>query len=66
MGKFDVGEEVRYDGEVYVVSSVSASEPVRYRLLAVGTGGTRFVWALENQVGKMESYLRSRDDTSSY
>lgn len=66
MSRFDIGEEVRYDGEVYVVSSISATEPVRYRLLAVGAGGTRFVWALENQLGKMDSYLRSRDDTSSY
>ena len=66
MSRFDVGEEVRYDGEVYVVSARIAEDPVRYRLLASRTGGARFVWALESQLSPMESYLNSRDDTSSY
>lgn len=66
MSRFDVGEEVRYDGEVYVVSAKTDSQPVRYRLLASRTGGTRFVWALESQLGRMESYLTSSDDTAGY
>ncbi|MEX2536485.1 MAG: hypothetical protein WD273_12890 [Trueperaceae bacterium] len=66
MSRFSVGEEVRYDDDVYVVSSVTAVEPFRYRLLASRTGGTRFVFAQEGQLKEMESYLRPRDDTLDY
>lgn len=66
MSRFDVGEEVRYDGEVYVVSAKTKDAPARYRLLASRTGGARFVWALESQLSRMDSYLRSRDDTAGY
>ena len=66
MSRFDVGEEVRYDGEVYVVSARSDEEPVRYRLLASRTDGARFVWALESQLSPMESYLKPHDDTAGY
>jgi hypothetical protein len=66
MRTFEVGEEVLYDGEVYVVSARGAQPPFRYRLLASRPAGTRIAWADEDQLGRMETYLRALDDTSSY
>jgi hypothetical protein len=66
MRSFEVGEEVLYDGDVYVISARSPAPPFRYRLLASRPGGTRFVWADEDRLARMEPYLRSLDDTSRY
>lgn len=63
MQRFEVGEEVVYDGQVFVVSARSAAPPFRYRLLASTAEGTRFVWAEESQLAKMERYLTALDDT---
>jgi hypothetical protein len=68
--RFSIGEEVRYDGRVYVVSvylpAGPDASPGRYRLLACGPRGTRHVWAEEDRVAEIESYLRSRSDTEEY
>ncbi|MEX2542504.1 MAG: hypothetical protein WD314_11875 [Trueperaceae bacterium] len=66
MRTYQVGEEVRFDGEVYVVSARSRQAPFRYRLLASKPDGTRFVWADERELSAMESYLRAFDDTRRY
>lgn len=66
MSKFSVGEEVRYDGDVYVISSRVDGPVPRYRLLASRPGGTRFQLVEEDQLQEIESYLNSRADTDSY
>jgi hypothetical protein len=66
MRRFEVGEEVLYDGDVYVVSARGREPPFRYRLLASRPDGTRIVWADEDRLGRMETYLRALDDTSRY
>lgn len=66
MSKFTVGEEVRYDGDVYVISSRVDGPVPRYRLLASRPGGTRFQLVEEDQLQEIESYLNSRADTDSY
>lgn len=66
MTDYRVGEEVLYDGEVYVVSAKSEQAPYSYRLLASRPGGTRFIWVEERRLNKIDSYLRALDDTTSY
>lgn len=61
-----MGEEVRYDGDVYVISSRVDGPVPRYRLLASRPGGTRFQLVEEDQLQEIESYLNSRADTDSY
>jgi len=66
MSRFHVGEEVRYDGEVFVIAGRNGEEVPRYRLLASRPEGTRFVIAHEEELEKIASYLTARDDTDNY
>lgn len=66
MRTYQVGEEVQFDGDIYVVSARSGQAPFRYRLLASKPQGTRFAWAEERELSAMDSYLRVLDDTNRY
>ena len=67
MAKFFVGEEVRYDGEVYMISGMLTDGPDQYyRLLATRPGGTRFEIVREDRLQRMENYLTARNDTAAY
>lgn len=66
MSKFTVGEEVRYDGDIYVISSRVDGPVPRYRLLASRPGGTRFQLVEEDKLQEIESYLESDADTDRY
>jgi len=62
---FKVGEEVLYDGRRYVIAG-RRSGPYGVRLLAASDRHERdagIVWAPESGLSKLESYLRSREDT---
>lgn len=63
MQTFTVGEEVLFEGERYVVSSIDRTDG-RYRLLATTPDGARVVWAPAAGLRKMERYTRSHDDTA--
>ena len=63
MASFSVGEEVLYEGQRYIISTAPAQPPYRYRLVATTPQGARMVWATAEQLGKIESYTRPRDDT---
>jgi hypothetical protein len=70
MARFTVGEEVRFDGAIYVISAYLPPTSLealagRYRLLACAPGGTRHVWAEEARISEIDSYVRPQDDTSS-
>ena len=55
-----------YDGERYVVAGVAEGDPTRYRLLATGKTGAKFVWARRGELEKMLTYITPDDDTSRY
>jgi len=62
-----VGEEVLYDGRRYVIAGRRPG-PYGVRLLAASgrhQGDGEIVWAPESGLSKLESYLRSREDTGS-
>jgi hypothetical protein len=62
MATFTVGEEVLFEDERYVVSSIDASTG-RCRLLASTPAGARVVWAPQHRLGKMTRYTLPIDDT---
>lgn len=64
MVSFSVGEEVLYDGVRYVISTAPAQPPYRYRLVTTTPAGVRVVWARAEDLRKMETYTRPRDDTA--
>lgn len=66
MATFTIGEEVMFDEERYVISSISEDEPVRYRLLATGKTGAKVVWANPRDLEKMDRYTGVVDDTARY
>jgi hypothetical protein len=66
MDGYQVGEEVLYDGDIYVVSARGPTPPYRYRLIASRPGGTRFIWAEEDELDRIDNYLRPLDDTERY
>ena len=55
-----------YDDERYVIADVSEDDPARYRLLATGKTGAKFVWARRSELEKMLTYITPDDDTSRY
>jgi len=63
MATFTVGEEVLYEDERYVVSTIDRSDG-RYRLLATTPVGARVVWVPHAALHKMERYTHSHDDTA--
>lgn len=65
MASYTVGEEVLYRGQRYVISTAPAQPPYRYRLVATTPQGARLVWATPEQLQKIDSYTRPRDDTRS-
>ncbi len=65
MTTFTVGEEVLYEDERYVVSTIDSGGG-RYRLLATTPDGARIVWAAASTLAKIERYTRSKDDTGRF
>ena len=63
MTSFSVGEEVLFEGQRYVISTAPAQPPYRFRLLASTPAGARVTWARVEDLHKIESYTRPRDDT---
>jgi hypothetical protein len=57
---FHPGEEVLFDGARFVIWGIEGG---RYRLLACGPGGASIRYANANELSKIESYTRARDDT---
>jgi len=63
MATFTVGEEVLFEDERYVVSSIDRTDG-RYRLLATTPDGARVVWAPHAALHKLARYTDERDDTA--
>ena len=64
MRKIRPGEEVRYQGERWVVSSIDGSRTRPYRLLRTTAAGTEIRWATETDLKHPESYVRPVLDTA--
>jgi hypothetical protein len=62
MPTYTIGEEVLFDDERFVVSSIDA-DGQRYRLLATTPAGARVVWARHHDLHKMTRYTKPTDDT---
>ncbi len=62
MPSFNVGEEVLYEEERYVISAIEHGRS-RYRLLATTPAGARIVWATPDELTKMARYTTASDDT---
>ena len=63
MATFTIGEEVLYDDVRWVVAGMRGDGTKRYRLLATRPEGARITWATHDDLLKIESYTRPRDDT---
>lgn len=61
--KFSIGEEVIYRGQRYAISIAKPAAPYQYRLVRTTRDGAEIVWAQENELRKIESYTKPRDDT---
>ncbi len=64
MASFQIGEEVLYQGDRYILAGIASSGLSRYRLLACTPEGTRVVWASEQQLKPVERYRTPLDDTA--
>lgn len=64
MSSFMIGEEVKYEGERFVISQASARPPQRYRLLSSTPSGARMVWATAAELEKIARYTTPVDDTN--
>lgn len=63
MATFNVGEEVLFEDERFVVSMIDRTDG-RYRLVATTPDGARVVWVPHAALHKMERYTLALDDTS--
>lgn len=63
---FNVGEEVLYGGERFVIAGRSDDPVFRYRLLATTPEGAKVVWAMFGELERLPAYSRSRDDSGDY
>lgn len=63
MPSFTIGEEVLFEGRRYVITTANAQPPYRFRLVATTPEGARIAWARAEDLSKIESYTRPRDDT---
>ncbi|MBX3144112.1 MAG: hypothetical protein KF813_10180 [Trueperaceae bacterium] len=64
MSSFMIGEEVKYEGERFVISQASERLPLRYRLLSTTPEGARMIWASPDELQKMSRYTTPVDDTN--
>lgn len=60
---FNVGEEVLFDGERYVIAGRIEGTPRRYRLLATTAEGAKVAWALPQSLARLTRYTQALDDT---
>lgn len=63
MRPFTIGEEVIYDGERYVITTIRPEDPYEFCLIRTGMDGAEIVWANSPQLQRMEQYLMEQDDT---
>lgn len=61
--KYFIGEEVMYQGDKYAITIARPSEPYQYRLVRSTPDGAQVVWAQGQELQKVESYRRPRNDT---
>lgn len=64
MTTFLVGDEVRYDGRRYVVSTIDESRPKPYRLMRTTPTGVQFAFATHDQLKRVAVYTTPVDDTA--
>ncbi len=63
METFLVGDEVRFDGQQYVISTIDQASPKPFRLMRTGSRGVQFVHATASQLSRVKSYTEPVDDT---
>ena len=63
---YNVGEEVLFADERYVIAGLSDGPTYRYRLLATGPQGARVAWAQPQDLARLSRYTDPRDDTGQY
>ena len=60
---YDVGEEVMYDEERYIISQIDEGRSSPYRLLAGSDKGGRIVWAREKDLERIKKYITAVHDS---
>lgn len=60
---YSIGEEVLYHGDRYSISIARLTEPYQYRLVRTTEDGAQVVWAQGDELERIDSYTRPRDDT---
>lgn len=58
-----IGDEVLYHGDRYSITLARPAEPYQYRLVRTTEDGAQVVWAQSNELERIKSYTRPRDDT---
>jgi hypothetical protein len=61
---FNVGEEVLFEGERFVIAGRAAGPAYGYRLLATAPGGVRVAWAERSELVGLARYTTPDDDTA--
>ncbi len=60
---YDVGEEVIYDEERYIISQIDQGRSSPYKLISSTNKGSRIVWAREKDLERMERYITAVHDS---
>ncbi len=60
---YDVGEEVLYDEERYIISQIDEGRSSPYKLLAGSDRGGRIVWAREKDLERIKKYITAVHDS---
>lgn len=60
---FDVGEEVIYEEDRYIISQIVADRSSPYKLLAGSDRGGRIVWAREKDLERIKKYITAVHDS---
>jgi len=60
---YDVGEEVMYDEERYIISQIDEGRSSPYKLLAGSDRGGRIVWAREKDLERIKTYITAVHDS---
>ena len=60
---YDVGEEVIYDEECYIISQIDQGRSSPFKLLSSTPKGSRIVWAREKDLERMDHYITAVHDS---
>lgn len=60
---YDVGEEVMYDEDRYIISQIDEGRSSPYKLLAGSDRGGRIVWAREKDLERIKKYITAVHDS---